>query len=410
MSTLTVAVLQRLIKDNILASETIAIVLPTIALVPCTIYSSIIRNNPSYIYTTCVKNGVLPYLPEIKIGSYTIYEPFSTTTNLAYIMSGIGIYLYYIPNRAFVHMQMYIVGILFILLGTGSVAMHAAGSKIGGWEHAVDIFSIYAFFTGLTGSSILGLYHTIVAKPLLPTSLDIIPPVINTLTLLGIGFTILLWNRINQANFLVGTSVVIIISNATTQGIFSVKSIRNAELNKLGCFVSSFMVSAIPRAIVLLAALYVNLKGRVIPGDLQRKCKFGDMENYDYNKELVTRFDWQHGIWHYLSAIALTGMALSAQQGLDGVTEERLGIENTRLPCVKWLIPFAIKTDEYVEELISRFIISAFCLSVILMFELEVTARTWEVFLLSTSLTILPSWCIYACYSIYKCRNTVLVM
>lgn len=410
MSSITVAVLQRLIKDNILASETIAIVLPTIALIPCTIYSSIVRHSPTYIYTKCVKNGVLPYLPEIKIGSYTIYEPFSTTTNLAYIMSGVGIYLYYIPNRAFVHMQMYIVGILFILLGTGSVAMHAAGSKIGGWEHAVDIFSIYAFFAGLTGSSVLGLYHTLIAKPLLPTSFDIIAPILNTATLLGIGFTILLWNRINQANFLVGTSVAIIVCNGTTQGIFAVKSVRNIEFNKLGCFVSSFLVSAIPRAIVLLAALYINLSGRVIPGDLQRKCKVGDMVNYDYNKELVARFDWQHGIWHYLSAIALTGMALSAQQGLDGVTEERLGIENTRVPCMKWLIPFALKTDEYVEELISRFIISAFCLSVILMYELEVSARAWEGFLLGTSLTILPFWCLYACYSIYKCRNTVLAM
>jgi hypothetical protein len=133
----------------------------------------------------------------------------------------------------------------------------------------------------------------------------------------------------------------------------------------------------------------------------------GDLTNTTYNTELVTRFDWQHGIWHYLSAIALTGMALSAQQGLDGFTEERLGIENTRVPCVKWLIPFALKTDEYVEELISRFIISAFCLSVILMFELEVSSVVWNVFLLSTSLTIIPMWCLYACYSIYKSRNTL---
>ena len=405
----SVVVLQRLIKDNILASETIAIVLPTIALIPCTIYSSIIRADPTIIYTTCVRNGILPYLPKIEIGDFYIYEPFSTTTNLAYIMSGIGIYLYYIPNRAFVHMQMYIVGVLFIILGTGSVALHASGSRLGGWEHAVDIFSIYAFFAGLTGSSVLGLYQTIIAKPLLPTSRDIIPPIVNSLTLLGIGFTILLWNRINQANFLVTSSVIIIVSNATSQGIFSIKSIRNADNNKVGCFVSSFMVSAIPRAIVLLTALYVNLNGRTIPGDIQRKCKIGDMTDFEYHRELVTRFDWQHGIWHYLSAIALTGMALSAQQGLDGITEERLGIENTRLPCVRWLIPFAIKTDEYVEELISRFIISSFCISVIIMFELEVTAHTWEIFLLSTSLTILPWWCLYACYSIYKSRNTLLL-
>lgn len=407
MSSITVAVLQRLIKDNILASETIAIVLPTLALVPCTIYSSIVRQDPSYIYTKCVRNGVLPYLPEIKIGTFTIYEPFSTTTNLAYIMSGVGIYLYYIPNRAFVHMQMYIVGILFILLGTGSVAMHAAGSKIGGWEHAVDIFSIYAFFAGLTGSSILGLYHTLIEKPLLPTSLDIIPPAVNTATLLGIGFSILLWRQIDQTYYLVATSVIIIVSNATTQGIFAVKSVRNTELNKVSCFVASFMVSAVPRAIVLLTALYINLNGRIIPGDLQRKCKIGDMTDFEYNTELVTRFDWQHGIWHYLSAIALTGMALSSQQGLDGVTEEHLGIENTRIPCVQWLIPLALKTDEYVEELISRFIISAFCLSTILLYELDVSAQTWERFLLGTSLTILPFWCLYGCYSIYKTRNTI---
>lgn len=110
-SSLSTSVLQRLIKDNILASETIAIVLPTIALIPCTIYAAYIRSDPTIVYTRCVRNGVLPYLHEIKIGdSFIIYEPFSTTTNLAYIMSGIGIYLYYIPNRAFVHMQMYIVG------------------------------------------------------------------------------------------------------------------------------------------------------------------------------------------------------------------------------------------------------------------------------------------------------------
>jgi hypothetical protein len=259
---------------------------------------------------------------------------------------------------------------------------------------------------------VLGFYHTLVSKPLIPTSRDIIPPLVNSATLLDIGFTILLWRQIDQTIFLVSTSVIIIVSNATTQGLFAIRTICNSHNNKIASFSYAFMVSAIPRAIVLLTALYINLSGRVIPGDIQRKCKVGDDGDASvvaYRTELVTRFDWIHWVWHYLSAVALIGMALSAQQGLDGVTEERIGIENTRIPCVKWLIPFALKTDEYVEELISRFILSAFCLSVILLFELEVSAGTWEVFLVTTSWTILPSWCTYACYSIYHSRNTILL-
>jgi hypothetical protein len=398
--------LQRVIKDNVLASETISIILPTMAIIPCTIFSIAVRSDPTILYTTCVKNGVLPYLPQLKIGAINVYEPFSTTSNLAYIASGIGIFLYYLPNKAFLHMQMYIVGTLFIILGTGSVAMHAAGSKIGGWEHAVDILSIYAFFTGLTGTSVLGLYHTIRGKPLLPTSRDLIPPFITTVTLLGIGFTVFLWNYINQAQFLVSTSVIMLVSTGTSQGIFAIRSSHNIDKNKLSCFILAFFVCVVPKCIIILTALYLNLFGRVEPGNYQRQCRINDPD-IAYRTEIVTRFDLIHGLWHYLTAIFLTSLSLSSQQGLDGIHEERMGIENTRLPCVQWLLPLAIRTDEYVEELISRFIMSAFCLSCILLYEIEASSSTWHDFLLVMFLTILPWWSIYSCWSIYKNKNTL---
>jgi hypothetical protein len=398
--------LQRVIKDNVLASETIAIILPTMAIIPCTIFSLVVRNDPTIVYTKCVKNGVLPYLPELKIGTFNVYEPFSTTSNLAYIASGIGIFLYYLPNKAFLHMQMYIVGTLFIILGTGSVAMHAAGSKIGGWEHAVDILSIYAFFTGLTGTSVLGLYHTLRGKPLLPTSRDLIPPIINSITLLGIGFTIFLWNRINQAQFLVTTSVIMLVSTGTSQGIFAIRSSHNIGKNKFISFCSAFFVCTIPKCIIILTALYLNLLGRIEPGNYQRQCRPNDPD-IEYRASVVARFDILHSLWHYLTAIFLTSLALVSQQGLDGIHEERMGIENTRLPCVRWLLPIAIRTDEYVEELISRFIMSGFCLSCILLYEIDAPIDTWYSFLIVVFLTVLPWWSIYSCWSIYKNKNTL---
>lgn len=399
--------LERSIGDNILAAETIAIAMPTLALIPCSIYSSYIYSQPNITYTGCVRNGVPAYLPETSIGDIRIYEPFSTSTNLAYIMAGLAIYLYSVPNGAFVHMQMYTVGTLFVILGTGSAAMHASGSIVGGWQHAADIFGIYALFVSLAGVSFLGVYHAIKGHPQLATSRDPVPPILNAATLLGIGACIFMWRSINQALLLVSTGTVIVVSNATTQGIFAFRSARFAGTSGLYAFLSAFVVCALPRVIVLACALYINLVGRQEPGMLQATCRNAD--DVEYRIEILKRWDWIHGIWHYISATALTGMALSSQQGLDGITAQRLGIENTKMPFVRWLIPFAVYTDEYVEELISRAVMSSFSLASLIMFVSEASSRSWEIYSLLMSLTVLPLWSAYSYYSINRARNAIVL-
>lgn len=399
---------KRIIGDNILAAETIAIAMPTFALIPSAVYASYVYSLPNINYTGCVVNGVPAYLPDSSIGDIHIYEPFSTSSNLAYIMSALAIYLYYIPNGAFVHMQMYTVGTLFILLGTGSAAMHADGSRVGGWQHATDIFGIYALFISLAGVSFLGVYHAIRGKPQSATSKELLPAILNAVILLAIGGSIFLWRRINQAIFLTINGAIIIISNASTQGIFALRSARYIGTNELCAFVTAFLVCAIPRVIVLSCALYINLTGRMHPIALQSTCT--NASDIEYRIEVLKQWDWIHGVWHYISATSLTAMALTSQQGLDGVVTHRLGIENTQMPFVRWLIPFAVKSDEYVEELISRAVTAIFAIACVIMFELEASAFSWQIFVLTTSLSILPIWSIYALYSINRTQQSALLV
>lgn len=127
-----------LIGDNIQASETLALTLPTLGYLASAIYATVVYSDPALAYTECSASGGPPaFLPIARLGSAQVYEPFSTATNVCYWLAGVGIYLYNYPNMAFLYPQMYWVALLLIILGVGSASFHAIGSVRGTWPHAV---------------------------------------------------------------------------------------------------------------------------------------------------------------------------------------------------------------------------------------------------------------------------------
>lgn len=95
------------IGDNIQASETLALALPTLGLIPCVIYAAVVYRNPELTFTECSHSRVPPaFLPITFLGETQILEPFSTSTNICYWCAGASIYLYHTLNHAFLYPQM----------------------------------------------------------------------------------------------------------------------------------------------------------------------------------------------------------------------------------------------------------------------------------------------------------------
>jgi hypothetical protein len=410
-----------ILGDNIMASETIAIASPTIALIPCVIHAIYVYLQKDLTFTHCDIHGPPSYLPIVQIGGFNIYAPFSTTTNICYVMAGIVIYMYSIPNRAFMHNLMYGIGMLFVILGGGSAAFHANGSLISSWQHAVDIFGIYVLFTSLCGAAFLGMYQSFKGSPLVAASKDPVPLIINVATIVGVFCCVIFWQSIDQTKLLVATGIVIVISNATTQAIYAIRAnellplptnststIRsNSTIRYICSGFLAFAVSALPRVAVLACALYINLQGRLLPAKLQLTCydAINNELEISYRIEMLKRWDFVHGVWHYLSSTVLTAMALSSQQGLDGTPMTHQGITNTKVPFGRFLFPVALKTDEYVEELLSRVVISIFSIICAALYGSNISSDGWQVFLMISSFTYLPIWSIFAYWSILKIRH-----
>ena len=401
------------IGDGIMASETVSIAMTTLAMIPCVIFSTLVYTRPDLQYTPCDRyHSVTPaYLPIVQVGGFHIYAPLSTSSNLCYVMGGLTIYLYNVVNGAFLHMQLYGVAITLVVMGAGSAAMHSTGGVITHWAHAADIYGILIIFMALSGASFIGAYQSFVGSPQRASSKKIIPAIVNTATILGIGACVYFWEHIDQTAFLVSTGTIIIVSNGISQGIYARRS-AGVNDSKTCAFIESFLVSAVPRVAVLASALYINLVGRNDPYWLQVSCRDINEDPIEILKriEALKSWDWIHGVWHYLSSTVLTSMALSSQQGLDGMPMQKASIKSSKMVFAKYLIPFAIKTDEYVEELVMRVIISIYAIVCAGMYRNDVSSDTWAVFVIISMLTYLPFWCMYSSYSINRVIRTRLLL
>lgn len=462
------------VGDNIQASETLALALPTLGLIPCVIYAAIVYRNPTLTFTECSRNLDPPaFLPIAFLGGTQIYEPFSTTTNVCYWLAGLSIYLYQIFNYAFLFPQMYahpsVVYCIVhaqaaadtlssrtttILQVLARVAPHDSWS----WErhlsrnrlcrrHVVtrcarkwrrarsardcysehtpclhlthrnkvspptcgarqaDIYGIYALFAGLTGTSFLGLYYGCKGRSQNPTDWLVLP-LVTTATFVLMAFSIAYWRQVNQMVFLFLTGAVIIISNASVAGVYSYRE-RDGESPRLRwrAAVIAFVTMGGPRLFVLICAFILNLGGRATMNTsfLQSTCaEATDMDEVARRIELLKRWDFIHGVWHFLSACALTAMGLSAQEGLMGTAIPR-GISYSRARCPEWcLTRCAIATNEFVEELISRLVLAVFAVLCVILYAAEASSGAWITFLVVTCVFILPLWTLFGTFHVLR--------
>lgn len=234
-------------------------------------------------------------------GGITLDEPFSTYSNVCYWAAGAGIYALPAITGAFAYPQLYAAGSQFILLGAGSAAFHANGSNMGSWEHAVDIFSIYMLFVTMAHVAITGLYYTVLGRAQRPR--DAVPLATGVLAHMGAALVLFYWDRRREAHvprdyFLLSSGVLAIACNSLQRWI------------KTGSLIELVGI-AVPRAALLLGALYVNWSSK--------------------NPDPSVAEDWAHGTWHYLSSLALLTTTLAGHEGIDGLpAQEGQGIWRTR--------------------------------------------------------------------------------
>lgn len=269
--------------------------------------------------------------------------------------------------------------------------------------HQADIYAIYALFAGLAGTSFLGLYYGCKGHAQNPTDWKV-APIITVSTFVLIGFSVAFWRSIQQETYLFLTGAVIIISNASVASVYSFRARADQGSGSRWCAtILAFIVTATPRLVVLICAFILNLGGRhtINSAMLQGTCaQARDPDEIARRIELLKQWDWIHGMWHYLTACALTAMGLSAQEGLMGMAIPR-GLSYSRARCPDWcLTRCAVATNEFVEEIISRIVLVTFAFLCVILFANKVSSDVWMNFSIVACIFIMPLWSIFGTFHV----------
>lgn len=264
---------------------------------------------------------------------------------------------------------------------------------------------MYALFAGLAGVSFLGAYYACKGAGQKATDCCVLP-LVTVATLALVASSIALWREIDQVIFLVVTGAVIIISNATGTALYAYRAASGQDRrSRWRAAVLAFVTMAGPRVLILGSALVINLGGRaaIDPYALQATCvEATDPAEVERRTELLRVWDWIHGSWHFMSSAQLTAMGLSAQEGLMGVAVPR-GVTYARHRCTDAarLTRCAVATNEFVEELVSRLVLSAYCVVVLILFAARAGSASWMHFSLAAG-ALLPMWTLFGAYQVVR--------
>lgn len=253
----------------------------------------------------------------------------------------------------------------------------------------------------------LGLYYCIKGRGQQASDRCVLP-LVTVATFVLFAFCIFFWRQIDQGLFLGIAGAVIIVCNATAAAIYAFRARDGEPSSSRWCStVLAFLVTAVPRLVVLGCAAVLNLVGREVinPYELQRTCaEVGtDLDEILRRIELLKQWDYLHGFWHVLTAVVLTAMGLTSQEGLTGKTVPR-GVTHSRTCCgdTACLTRVAITTNEFVEELISRIVTSVVAALCVILFAAGATSAVWIPFSLVVGVLLLPTWAIWGAVQVLR--------
>ena len=287
--------------------------------------------------------------PMLRFTPRAVYpEPFAGLSNIAYIASGLALFLMPLLSGSFLAPHAIGAGVLFAFLGAGSWAFHKDASHTGGWQHAADRIGMFSSFSYLGIVVLGGAFHTITGRAVTPRSRCALA---TNLACMGATVVCITYqDHIPTYPFLAFFGTVVVAANSLTSSLLALRTsappIRRAPgvpapppllrrgwamrcgrmgvaaggLCDLGKTVTCAWVWAVMEgladATVCCLLLFIGLALNADAASSRDAAAFNSSLPAAARIELRARHDLLHGTWHCLSAIAMLIMALTMHRGL----------------------------------------------------------------------------------------------
>ena len=285
--------------------------------------------------------------PMLRFTPRAIYpEPFAGLSNVAYIASGLALFLMPLLSGSFLAPHAIGAGVLFAFLGAGSWAFHKDASHTGGWQHAADRIGMFSSFSYLGIVVLGGAFHTITGRAVTPRSRCALA---TNLACMGATVVCITYqDLIPTRPFLALFGTVVVAANSLTSSLLALRTrappirrapaappplLRRGWAMRCGsmrvatgglCDLGKMLTCAWPWAVlegladatICCLLLFVGLALNADAASSRDAAAFNSSLPAAARIELRARHDLLHGTWHCLSAIAMLVMALTMHRGL----------------------------------------------------------------------------------------------
>ena len=207
------------------ATHVLALLFPVAGMIP-----AVVAAISAYYADGATFRGADEDEPMMRFTPKAIYpEPFAGLSNIAYISSGVALFLMPLLSNSFLAPHAIGAGSLFALLGAGSWAFHKSASRIGGWQHAADRIGMFATFSYLGIVVFGGAFHSSTGKPVTPRSRCSL--LTNLACMGGTVVCITYQDQIQTELFLAVFGSVVVAANSLTASMLAWRGRASAPLH-----------------------------------------------------------------------------------------------------------------------------------------------------------------------------------
>lgn len=209
-------------------------------------------------------------------GGISIHEPFSSISNLSYILGSITLLILPFFTSRENPPEVAICELLLLLLGTGSLLFHINGSVSNSWEGNIDRTFTFVPLGYLAVITLGGIISAYIGRPIRSNSIVRIS--LSIVSGIFLILIVLLQKKIDLLVFFLCTGIPLFIGN-----FYINIALSKSNITTVRCAFGIFITQ-----IFLLTSSYilVSLAGSAVPNDVQ--------------------YDFCHGSWHILTSIVIT--------------------------------------------------------------------------------------------------------